>query len=122
MTSITGIVIHGRGYEHKAPTANVKLEEPLEPGIFTAMVRLKGEVIGQAMVWSIPRSSILEVYIAKFNGNLYGEELTIFHIHRLERSTLCTLLDQALRSVPLTETGVPCSAPEPEWAPPVPSQ
>ena len=102
---ITGIVIRGREYPHKVPTANMELDEPFEPGIFTAMVKLaytKGDqVLGQAIVWSIPGSSVLEVYIGQYEGDLYGEELTLFQFRQLERPVLRLLVDQAIRSVPL---------------------
>ncbi len=114
MTSVSGTVIHGKKYQHKAPTANLQLEHPMEPGNFTAMCQVDGEVIGQGMIWSQPDSNVLEVYVGGFEGNLYEKDMELLDIHRLEPDLLCALLDQALSSIPLNGEGASSSAPTPE--------
>tara|TARA_R100000152_G_C6572843_1_gene39529 strand:- start:14 stop:391 length:378 start_codon:yes stop_codon:yes gene_type:complete len=114
MIEITGTVIRGLQYEHKAPTANLELEFELPPGIFTALIQHNGSVIGQGMIWSTPGKNVVEVYIGQFDGDLYGEQLTLLQLHRLERPLLCKLMDQALKSVPLEQHGPASSAPTPE--------
>ena len=128
MIELTGTVIRGQGFEQKAPTANLELEHQIPPGIYTALVRRQREVIdmvsdrakvettdlGQAMIWAQPESNIVEVYIGEFSGDLYGEQLSLLQIHRIERPLICKLLDQALHTIPLNQGGPVSAAPTPE--------
>lgn len=88
--AITGIVLHGRGVGHTLgfPTANIDLSQtrkmlPKE-GVYAVRI---GTHIGMANLGAIPTYGIekpaLEVHLLDFNGDLYGESVTVEFVHRL---------------------------------------
>ncbi len=94
--SITGTVLHGRGVGHTLgfPTANIDLSQtrkmlPKE-GVYA--VRIKNEELrikncGMANLGAAPTfdvdSPILEVHLIDFDGDLYGQTVTVEFVHRL---------------------------------------
>lgn len=88
--SLTGKVLHGRGVGHTLgfPTANIDLSQtrkmlPKE-GVYAVRI---GTHIGMANLGAIPTYGIekpaLEVHLLDFNGDLYGESVTVEFVHRL---------------------------------------
>ena len=94
--SITGAVLHGRGIGHTLgfPTANIDLSQtrkmlPKE-GVYT--VKIKNEKLrikncGMANLGPVPtfdvNKPLLEVHLLDFDGDLYGQTVTVKFIHRL---------------------------------------
>jgi len=88
--SISGDVQHGRGIGHTLgfPTANIDLRQtrkmlPKE-GVYAVRV---GEHIGMANLGPIPTfgvdSPALEVHLLNFDGDLYGQHVTVEFVQRL---------------------------------------
>lgn len=88
--TVTGAVLHGRGVGHTLgfPTANISLENtrkmlPKE-GVYAVRI---GKNIGMANLGTLPTFGIdkptLEVHLIDFQGNLYGETVTVEFIRRL---------------------------------------
>lgn len=88
--TVTGAVLHGRGVGHTLgfPTANISLEStrkmlPKE-GVYAVRI---GKNIGMANLGTLPTFGIdkptLEVHLIDFQGNLYGETVTVEFIRRL---------------------------------------
>lgn len=88
--SVTGTVLHGRGVGHKLgfPTANIDLSQtrkmlPKE-GVYSVRI---GEHIGMANLGPVPtfevEKAMLEVHLLDFDGDLYGETVTVEFTHRL---------------------------------------
>ncbi len=86
--AIRGIVAHGdkRGRTIGFPTANISLGRHLEParGVYAVTVRLPGGQVhrGAANIGRRPTvnegpESRLEVNLFRFDGDLYGQELTV---------------------------------------------
>ena len=88
--SVSGTVLHGRGVGHTLgfPTANISLEgtRKMLPKEGVYAVRI-GTHIGMANLGTIPTYGIeknaLEVHLLDFNGDLYGESVTVEFVHRL---------------------------------------
>ena len=94
--AITGKVLHGRGVGHTLgfPTANIDLSQtrkmlPKE-GVYAVKVRNEELGIrngGMANLGVIPTFDInkpsLEVHLLDFDGDLYGEPVTVEFLHRL---------------------------------------
>ncbi len=88
--AITGTVLHGRGVGHTLgfPTANIDLSQtrkmlPKE-GVYAVRI---GEHIGMANLGKAPtfgvENPLLEVHLLDFEGNLYGQTVTVEFTHRL---------------------------------------
>lgn len=94
--AVTGTVLHGRGVGHTLgfPTANIDLTKtrkmlPKE-GVYA--VRIKNEALsikncGMANLGTAPtfgvEKPLLEVHLLDFEGDLYGQTVTVEFIHRL---------------------------------------
>lgn len=94
--AVTGTVLHGRGVGHTLgfPTANIDLTKtrkmlPKE-GVYA--VRIKNEALsikncGMANLGAAPtfgvEKPLLEVHLLDFEGDLYGQTVTVEFIHRL---------------------------------------
>ena len=102
--SVTGCVQHGRSVGHTLgfPTANVDLSQtrkmlPKE-GVYAVRV---GSHSGMANLGPVPTFSVdkplLEVHLLDFNGDLYGQTVTVEFIHRL-RDTMRFNSPEALRA------------------------
>ena len=88
--AITGTVLHGRGVGHTLgfPTANIDLSQtrkmlPKE-GVYAVRI---GEHFGMANLGKAPtfgvENPLLEVHLLDFEGNLYGQTVTVEFTHRL---------------------------------------
>lgn len=88
--SITGTVLHGRGVGHTLgfPTANIDLSQtrkmlPKE-GVYAVHI---GDHIGMANLGPVPtfgvEKPLLEVHLIDFDGDLYGQTVTVEFVHRL---------------------------------------
>ncbi|MBP5546477.1 MAG: riboflavin biosynthesis protein RibF [Bacteroidales bacterium] len=94
--SITGTVLHGRGVGHTLgfPTANIDLSQtrkmlPKE-GVYAARIKneeLRIKNCGMANLGAAPTfdvdSPILEVHLIDFDGDLYGQTVTVEFVHHL---------------------------------------
>ena len=94
--SLSGTVLHGRGVGHTLgfPTANIDMSKTRKmlPGDGVYAVRIKVEKlglgnIGMANLGAMPTFGIdmpsLEVHLLDFDGDLYGQTITVEFIHRL---------------------------------------
>ena len=88
--SVTGTVLHGRGVGHTLgfPTANIDLSQtrkmlPKE-GVYSVHI---GDHIGMANLGPVPtfgvEKPLLEVHLIDFDGDLYGQPVTVEFVHRL---------------------------------------
>ena len=88
--SVTGTVLHGRGVGHTLgfPTANIDLSQtrkmlPKE-GVYAVHI---GDHIGMANLGPVPtfgvEKPLLEVHLIDFDGDLYGQTVTVEFVHRL---------------------------------------
>ena len=88
--SLTSKVLHGRGVGHTLgfPTANIDLSQTRKmlprDGVYAVRI---GNNIGMANLGIVPTFNIekpsLEVHLIDFEGNLYGETVTVEFIRRL---------------------------------------
>lgn len=94
--SRTGRVIHGegRGRHLGYPTANLDIPSGLllpENGVYLTLAICRGKTffsltnIGKKPTFMQSEKVVVEVYILDFNGDLYGEELTIKFLNRIRR-------------------------------------
>ena len=94
--SLSGTVLHGRGVGHTLgfPTANIDMSQTRKmlPGDGVYAVRIRVEKlgldnIGMANLGAMPTFGIdkpsLEVHLLDFDGDLYGQTITVEFIHRL---------------------------------------
>ena len=94
--AVSGQVLHGRGVGHTLgfPTANVDLAQTRKmlPGEGVYAVRMKNEELGMmncgmANLGSAPtfgvEKPLLEVHLIDFEGDLYGETVTVEFMQRL---------------------------------------
>ena len=106
----SGQVLKGYGYPHKMPTANVDHQGLLPQGVFLGLAFveqlsrsgagvLEAE-LGRCMVWSYPNSTIAEVFISGFSGNLYGQTLIVYDLEQLSRKDLTVAATAAIESLP----------------------
>lgn len=88
--AVTGTVLHGRGVGHTLgfPTANIDLSQtrkmlPKE-GVYAVRI---GNHTGMANLGKAPtfgvEKPLLEVHLLDFNGDLYGQTITVEFVHRL---------------------------------------
>ena len=90
-----GAVRHGNKYPHKAPTANVPHHGAIEPGVYSGCAWPCGDeadeadvCLGKCLVWVTPNFHVAEVYIAEFDGDLYGQTLKIQSLVLLNREQM----------------------------------
>jgi riboflavin kinase/FMN adenylyltransferase len=78
MIKISGVVVLGKkkGTDLGFPTANIKLTEKLESGIYSGQAVVSGKRYRSAIFIS-ERKNILETHILNFSGNLYGEKIEV---------------------------------------------
>lgn len=90
--NVSGKVIHGagRGRNLGFPTANVEFHQDLLPltGVYAVRVMMKGERMnGVANVGFNPtfgeKSLRVEVFIFDFDGDVYGERISLYFIDRI---------------------------------------
>lgn len=104
-----GLVIKGYGYPHKMPTANIDHKGKLPQGVFIGVAfdvfkdidSHYEEELGRCMVWSYPNSTIAEVFIAGFSGELVGHSLTIYDLLQLSREDLTHAATAAITALPI---------------------
>ena len=85
----------GDGYPFKVPTTNVAVRLP--EGMYRGAAWLENKKLGNCAVWVVPhRPMIAEVYITRFRGDLYGEELELRNLRRVGREEMIELYDKAL--------------------------
>lgn len=87
---ITGTVLHGRGVGHTLgfPTANIDLSTTRKmlpkDGVYAVRI---GKHIGMANLGDAPtfavKKPLLEVHLIDFEGDLYGQTVTVEFFHRL---------------------------------------
>jgi len=78
MHKVSGIVVEGqkRGAGLGFPTANVRLREKLESGVYAGLVALEGKKHPAAVfIW--PDKLLLEAHILDFKYTIYGKEIEI---------------------------------------------
>ena len=99
--SVTGTVQHGRGVGHTLgfPTANISLDDtrkmlPKEGVYAVKLSTLNAQfssLTGMANLGAAPTFGIdkplLEVHLLDFDGDLYGQTITIEFLHRLRNTT-----------------------------------
>lgn len=75
---IEGIVIEGKhvGEKNGFPTANIKLEQNLEPGIYAGITYVDRKEHLSA-IYVGPSSNILETHILDFQGSLYSQKISV---------------------------------------------
>lgn len=85
----TGKVISGkqRGRELGFPTANVCVEEYVDPGVWAGWVRIcigeyspitqEGKKEYRSAIYVQPEGRLLEAHILEFDGDLYGKRIEI---------------------------------------------
>jgi len=95
---LSGIVVRGRGYKDKVPTANVLMDNPVSPGTYAGQVYDEdGLILGDAFVFIMEHApDIAEIYIAYYDGDLLGERLVMDRIDRLSRDDMRSLYDYAM--------------------------
>ena len=94
--SITGTVLHGRGVGHTLgfPTANIDLTQTRKmlpkDGVYAVRIkneRLRIKNCGMANLGAAPtfgvEKPLLEVHLLDYEGDLYGETVTVEFVHRL---------------------------------------
>lgn len=94
--SLSGTVLHGRGVGHTLgfPTANIDMSQTRKmlpgDGVYAVRIRVgKSGLgnIGMANLGAMPTFGIdkpsLEVHLLDFDGDLYGQTITVEFIHRL---------------------------------------
>lgn len=98
MTSITGIVVHGkeRGKELGYPTINIPLFDEKITGIYAARAFIKDEAPYMAAAFADPERGILEAHILDFEDDLYGLPVTIELLEKI-RDSVRYADDSALR-------------------------
>lgn len=78
MKIVSGVVVEGRkkGRELGFPTANIILSEKIEGGIYSGKTNIFGrEYLGAIFIY--PGGNLFEIYFLDFNGDLYGQYLTV---------------------------------------------
>lgn len=94
---ITGEVITGEGFKDKPPTANLLMEKRVPVGVYIGSASLGPSLIGRAAVWVLPHQPhVAEVYVSKFDGDLYGSFLKVERMKKLNREDIINLYDKAL--------------------------
>jgi riboflavin kinase/FMN adenylyltransferase len=89
---ISGTVVHGRDIGHALgfPTANISSANEIIPpdGVYAVMVSLGGRhVQGACNIGFNPtfegRERTIEVFLLDFSGQIYGQEISVYFVHRL---------------------------------------
>lgn len=100
-SSYTGTVIHGIGSGHKGwslRTANIRIEVSLGWGFYVCDVYRNEENLGRGLVialnWQDAR--LIEVYISKHEGSLYGETIHLDGLEKLSTEELEGMVDRLL--------------------------
>jgi riboflavin kinase/FMN adenylyltransferase len=75
---ISGKVIKGKNKGRKLsfPTANIKLKDEIESGVYAGVIDVDGKKY-KAGIFVSPDKQILEVHLIGFSGDLYGQEIEI---------------------------------------------
>jgi FAD synthase len=78
MIKVSGIVISGKkkGSKLGFSTANIKLKNKAESGVYSGHVVICGKKYKSA-IFIQRRKNILEAHILGFSGNLYGKEIEV---------------------------------------------
>lgn len=78
MKIVAGIIVEGKkqGRTLGFPTANIVLSEPMEGGIYAGQIVIDGKQYRGA-VFVCPGTSLFEIYILDFTGDLYGQFLEV---------------------------------------------
>ncbi len=77
---ISGIIIEGdkQGRKIGFPTANIKIDTKIEPGIYKGMTRLNNEEFLSAIYVGNYRPDILETHLINFSGcEIYGQSIEV---------------------------------------------
>ena len=94
---IAGEVVTGRGCKQKPPTANVLMDRAAPLGVYLGEAWLGSEKLGRVCAWvQDHQPHIAEVYVAGFEGDLYGSFLTVKKMRELGRKEITELYDKAL--------------------------
>jgi len=89
---ISGTVVHGRDIGHALgfPTANISSSNEMIPpdGVYAVMVSLAGRLVqGACNIGFNPtfegRERTIEVFLLDFSGQIYGQEISVYFVHRL---------------------------------------
>ncbi len=78
MNIVSGIVVEGKKKGRKLgfPTANIILSEIIDGGIYAGKTTVNDkEYIGAIFVY--PEGKLFEIHILDFNGDLYGQTLSV---------------------------------------------
>ena len=83
----TGLVLNGkkRGTALGFPTLNIPLNDSFTSGIYIGKVEARGET-HEAAIFADQKRGLLEAYLLDFEGNLYGETITVTLLDRLRDS------------------------------------
>lgn len=84
MKNISGTVIEGnkKGREFGFPTANIKLSEHIDSGVYRGRVKIEKKTYKAAIfVW--PDKPVLEAYLLDFSGDIYGREIEVRIIDKI---------------------------------------
>lgn len=102
MKKITGIVVEGKklGRSLGFPTANVKLRERLESGIYAGFVALEGKKRVSAIFISADEP-LLEAHILDFEGDLYGKEIEVEILDKIRDSVKFESEDKLIEQIKL---------------------
>ena len=105
--TLTGVVVKGQQYPHKAPTANVVHGGALSPGIYRGCAYTPGDeadecdkMLGLCMVWVVPGQDCAEAYIAGFSEDLYGHLLKLRALRPVTRDEMINGYDRFLLGAP----------------------
>lgn len=119
---LTGTVVHGdkRGRELGYPTANLVPDERFVTpahGIYacrTGQGRAAAVSIGLRPTFQTGRGVLIEAYVLDFDGDLYGQEISLTFVERLRGEErfdgIDPLIAQMQRDVAATRTAVPVGA------------
>ena len=95
---LSGVVVRGRGYKDKVPTANVLMENPIPCGTYAGRVYDSDNLLlGDAFVFVTDYApDIAEIYITHYDDDLLGEQLSIDRMDKLTRDDMKSLYDSAM--------------------------
>ena len=95
---VRGIVKGGQRFEHKVPTANIEMLAPgLPVGVWFGVAWHRERKLGPCACWVLPHQpGVCEVYVAEWEGDLYGEELEVRDLRVVSKDEMKQLYDRAL--------------------------